>query len=120
MKFYCCGLIYSTEDPETYWCIQKYNIKTPVKPLWDNKKVVKEIVYTLCCKKNGCLKVEVHRYTKENGCLQLLEPQKMSGDKARKFLERTKDMRIRQVQSCPYQKISYSKKIPWVYGKALD
>ena len=66
MKFCCCGLVYSTNDPETYWCIEKYKMRTPSIEKVGGFKVEKELVYALFCKKNGCLKLEIHRYSKEN------------------------------------------------------
>lgn len=120
MKFYCCGLIYSTENPETYWCIQKYILKKPSVDIWKGKRVEKEIVYTLCCKKNGCLKIEIHKYTNESGILKLFDKQPLKGAAAVTFLERTKNMRVRQPQCCPLRKVQNSKKIPWVYGKAVN
>lgn len=120
MKFYCCGLVYSTDDPDTYWCIETYNMKRPSLNLIGGKKVVKEIVYTLFCKKNDCCKVEIHRYYNDNGTLKILETRTLSRENAQKFLERTQDMRIRQPQCCPLKKIQNSKSIPWVYGKSID
>ena len=72
MKIYCCGLVYSTQDPETYWCIETYHLKKPVDNIIGGKRVFKQIIYALCCKKNGCCKIEIHSYTKENGRLKLL------------------------------------------------
>lgn len=120
MKFYCCGLTYSTQDPETYWCIETYILKRPVDAFIGNKKIVKQIIYTLFCKKNGCTKLELHSFAHVNGTLKLVCTQAMKGKGARAFLERTKDMRIRQPQCCPLKKVQYSKKIPWVYGKTID
>lgn len=120
MKFYCCGLVYSTQDPKTYWCIETYHLKKPVDDIIGGKRVYKQIVYTLCCQKHGCLKLEIHSYTKENGVLKLLFTQSIKGKGAFKFLERTKDMRVRQPQCCPVKTHQYSKKIPWVYGKTVN
>ncbi len=120
MRFVCCGVLYSTNDPDTYWCIETYIMKHPTINIIGGKKVVKEIVYTLACKKNGCLKLEIHRYHKSNGKLKLLATRTLIGEQAKKFLENTKDMRIRQPQCCPIQPQQYSKTIPWVYGKTID
>ena len=120
MKIYCCGLVYSTQDPETYWCIETYHLKKPVDNIIGGKRVFKQIIYALCCKKNGCCKIEIHSYTKENGRLKLLYTLSIKGRGAISFLERTKDMRIRQPQCCPLKTYQYSKKIPWVYGKTLN
>lgn len=120
MRFYCCGLVYSTEDPETYWCIETYNLKAPVYRAVNGVKVFKEVVYTLFCKKNGCSKLELHSYSNENGVLKLLQKQCFKGKKAQAFLERTQNMRIRKVQCCPLKAVNHSKNIPWVYGKAIN
>lgn len=121
MKFYCCGLVYSTQDPETYWCIETYALKKPIDNIIGGKRIIKQIVYTLCCKKHGCLKLEIHSYEKDKatGVLKLIMTQAIKGEGARRFLEKTKDMRIRQPQSCPLKPVINSKKIPWVYGKAV-
>lgn len=120
MKFYCCGLAYSTEDPETYWCIETYNLKHPVNHIISGKRVFKEIVYTLFCKKNACSKLELHSYSCEKGEVKLLQKKGYKGKAAQAFLERTQNMRIRQAQCCPLKKVQNSKNIPWVYGKAID
>ena len=120
MKFYCCGLVYSTQDPETYWCIETYHLKKPVDDIIGGKRIVKQIIYTLCCKKHGCLKLELHSYEKDKktGALKLVMTQAIKGEGARVFLERTKDMRIRQPQCCPIKPVTGSTTIPWVYGSA--
>ncbi len=120
MKFFCCGVVYSTDDPETFWCIEKYNLKTPEKAFVENKKVFKEVVYSLFCKKNDCTKIEIQRFVKQNGQIILAEKQQLSGKKARNYLERTKSVRIKQPQCCPLKSVAYAKKIPWVYGKSID
>ena len=120
MKFYCCGLVYSTQDPETYWCIETYHLKNPVDDIIGGKRIYKQIVYTLCCKKHGCLKLELHSYGKVDGVLKLLYTQSIKGQGAITFLERTKAMRVRQPQCCPLKVYQYSKNIPWVYGKAVN
>lgn len=120
MKFYCCGLVYSTQDPETYWCIETYHLKKPVDDIIGGKRIVKQIIYTLCCKKHGCLKLEIHSYEKDKttGALKLVMTQAIKGEGAKVFLERTKDMRIRQPQCCPLRPVSGARTIPWVYGKS--
>ncbi len=120
LKIYCCGLVYSTQDPETYWCIETYNLKHPIDDIIGGKRVYKQVVYTLCCKVHGCTKLELHSYTKENGVLKLIFTQSIKGAGAMAFLERTKDLRVKLPQVCPYSKIQYAKKIPWVYGKAVN
>ncbi len=120
MKFCCCGVAYSTGDPETFWCIETYIMKKPEKIVFDGKKIFKEIVYTLFCKKNGCSKLEIHRFVEEDEELCLVEKERLKGQKARAYLERTKNMRIKIPQCCPLKSVTHSKNIPWVYGKAID
>lgn len=121
MKFYCCGLVYSTRDPETYWCIETYFLRRPVDDIIGGKRIARQVVYTLCCKKHGCLKLEIHSYEKDKktGALKLVMTQAIKSEGARTFLERTKHMRIRQPQCCPLRTVTGSRKIPWVYGKAV-
>lgn len=95
-------------------------MKYPSLNIIGGKKVEKEMVYTLFCKKNGCTKIEIQRYHRQNGVLKILETRTLSKENAEKFLERTRDMRIRQPQCCPIKKIQTSKNIPWVYGKAIN
>lgn len=120
MKFYCCGLVYSTQDPDTYWCIETYNLKRPIDKFVGGKKVYKQVIYTLCCKVHGCTKLELHSYAKENGVLKRICTQSIKGSGVTVFLEKTKDLRVKQQQVCPYSKIQYGKKIPWVYGKIVN
>ncbi len=119
MKMYCCGVIYSTQDPETYWCVRKDIMKQSSKTEINGIDVAREVIYTLICKKNGCTRVEIHRYatSEEN---HLIEKESFSGKKALKFLESTVDVRISQPLKCPYQKVPTSKRVPYVYGKAID
>lgn len=120
MKFYCCGLIYDTKDPETYWCIETHHLKTPVDNILGGKKIAKQIVYVLCCKVHGCLKLEIHSFEKDKvtGKLKLVMTQAIKGSGALRFLERTKDMRIRQSQNYPLKAVPISNSNAWVYGKA--
>lgn len=120
LKFYCCGLVYSTQDPNTYWCIETYYLKNPIDDIIGGKRVCKQVVYVLCCKVHGCTKLELHSYTKENGVLKLIFTQSIKGSGVAVFLEKTKSLRIKQPQICPYSKIQYAKKIPWVYGKTIN
>ena len=80
------------------------------------KKVAKEIVYSLRCKKNGCSKIEIHRFSQEG---DLLEAEKLNGQKARCFLEKTSLFRYRLKPEYP-QFLKYSKNIPMVYGKTIN
>ena len=120
MKFYCCGLIYSTKDPDTYLCIETYKLKTPTKPIFQGLKVVKEILYVLNCKKNGCIKAELQRYIKMNTKLKKAEVRYFSGEAVTKLLSQTANNRTRLPQICPIKTFQSAKNIPWVYGKNLD
>lgn len=120
MSFLCCGVKYSKNDPETYWCIDT-DINKPVqKKFIGNERVVKEIVDSLTCKKNGCLKVQIRRYGNLRGKNKLLEIEELSGKKAFNYLEQTSKIRQRQPLNCPVQKIPYAKHIDFVYGKVVD
>ena len=120
MRFVCCGVVYSTNDPETYWCIEKYVLKTPQQVVVNGHKIVREVVYSLFCKKNDCSRIEIQRFSKMNGEFVLEERQPLKGEKARKYLKRTKNMRIKLPQRCPIKAVAYSPNIPWVYGKSID
>lgn len=119
MKLYCCGLVYSTKDPQTYWCIRKDIIKNALKPFVEGKRIVKEVVYTLVCKKNGCTKVEIHSYADFEET-HLINTETLSGKKALNFLKSTSRIRTPQPVKCPYQTVPLSKKVPYVYGKTID
>ena len=120
MKFNCCGLVYSTTDPETYWCIETYKMAKPSIQNIRGVKIAKETVYTLLCKKNGCQKVEIRRYTNENGKIKLFMTKQLKNTPATKFLKKTQNLRIRIPQHCPLKEIQNATSIPWVYGKSLD
>jgi hypothetical protein len=105
--------MYSTEDPETYWCIKKDLMKTTA------QKAAREVVYTLVCKKNGCTKVEIRRYATSDE-QHLLGKELISGKKALRFLQATSKVRTPQPQKFPYQTVPVSRRIPFVYGKTID
>lgn len=119
MKMICCGVVYDTDDPQTYWCIQKYIFTRLSKKSVNGLRVAKEIVYVLVCSKNGCTKLELHRYGSSDES-RLLEKECYSGRKAIRFLKDTSDTRKAVPQICPIKVVSHSKRIPFVYGKAID
>lgn len=120
MSFVCCGVKYSKNDPETYWCIDT-DINKPVQKKYvGNDRVIKEVVDSLTCKKNGCLKVNITRYGKFRGKRKLLEIERLSGEASAKYLQETADVRERQPLSCPMQNVPFSKYIDFKYGKVLD
>ena len=47
MKIYCCGLVYSTQDPETYCSIETNHLKNPVDNNISSKREFKQNIYTL-------------------------------------------------------------------------
>ena len=80
MAFLCCGVKYSKNDPDTYWCIDTDVLEKPTKKTIKNLKVLKEKVEILTCKKNGCTKIQIFRYGHFKGKLQLLErPEELKG-----------------------------------------
>lgn len=120
VSFVCCGIKYSKNDIETYWCIDT-DINKPVqKKFVGNNRVVREVVDSLTCKKNGCLKVKIFRYGIFRGKRKLLETECLSGLKASEYLQATEKVRIRQPLACPIQSVPYSKYIDYAYGKVLD
>lgn len=120
MSFVCCGVKYSKNDPETYWCIDT-DINKPVQKKYvGNDRVIKEVIDSLTCKKNGCLKVKIFRYGKLRGKKKLLETECLSGAEAFNYLEATASVRERQPLSCPIQSVPFSKHIDFKYGKVLN
>ncbi len=120
MSFFCCGVKYSKNDPETYWCIDTDIINAPIKKNVNNKRVIKEVVDTLTCKKNGCLKVQITRYGHDKGKLRKLEVEELKGNRALDFLKETSKIRIRQPLKVPLVSIPKQSKNDFVYGKTLD
>ena len=120
MSFVCCGVKYSKNDPETYWCIETDTIKIFTKKKVKDNKVCKEIVETLICKKNGCLQVHIKRFGQSKGRFKILEVEKLSGDEAALFLINTESIRLRQSQICPIKMTPFSKRIPLCYGKFIS
>lgn len=119
MKMTCCGVVYSTDDPSTYWCMQKYINKIMTKAYVNDNRVSKEVVYSVLCKKNGCTKIMILRY----GSLEenlLLERETLHGKKAMIYLHKTRNIRMAVPQKCPLQIVPISKRIPYVYGKAIN
>lgn len=120
MAFVCCGVKYSKNDPETYWCIDTDINKSVQKKYVGSDRVIKEVIDSLTCKKNGCLKVKIFRYGKFRGKNKLLETECLSGDEAFNYLEDTANVRERQPLSCPIQSVPFSKHIDFKYGKVLN
>lgn len=120
MSFICCGVKYSKNDPETYWCIET-DINKPIQKKYvENHRVIKEVVDSLTCKKNGCLKVKISRYGILKGKKKLLEEENLSGKKATAYLQETINVRQRQPVICPMQNVPMKKKNDFKYGKVID
>lgn len=119
MPFLCCGVKYSKNDPDTYWCIDTDIINKPTKKTVNNKRVIKEVVETLTCKKNGCLKIQISRFGHFQGKLKKIETEELKGKKATEFLEATSNIRIRQPLKAPMVNIPRTSKNDFVYGKAI-
>lgn len=121
MSFLCCGVKYSKNDPDTYWCIDTDILQKPTKKNVKNYKVLKETVEILTCKKNGCTKIQIFRYGHVKGKLQLLEkPEELKGKRAFEYLQETSNYRIRQKTKIPLVNIPQGSKSDFVYGKVIN
>lgn len=120
MPFLCCGVKYSTNDPNTYWCIDVYILKNPTKKNIGNRRITKEKVEVLTCKKNGCVKIQISRYAHVKGQLKRIEIEELKGEKAQRYLLNTSDIRIKQPMKAPAVNIPQGSKSDFVYGKVLD
>lgn len=120
MAFVCCGIKYSKNDPQTYWCIDTFINKPVQKKSVGQQKVVKEVVDTLTCKKNGCIKVNITRYGKFRGYNKLLEIENLSGHQAVEYLQKTINSREKQPLVCPVKNIPQAKNIDLCYGKVIN
>jgi len=120
LSIICCGIKYSKNDIETYWCIDT-DINKPVQKKYvGNNKVVKEVVESYTCKKCGSFVLRILRYSNFKNKKRLVEQERLSGIDAVKYLEATRNVRQRQPQYFPYDKEIYCKTIPFVYGKFID
>ena len=88
--------------------------------IYKGLKISKEILYLLNCKKNGCIKAEIHRYTKLNGKLKKVETKYFRGADAVNLLKKTANNRKKLPQICPIKNFQTANNIPWVYGKAIN
>ena len=120
MPFYCCGLKYSKNDPETYWCIDTYINKPVQKKYVGNKRVLKEVIDCLTCKKNGCLKIQIIRYGTFKGKKIQLEKEELSGKNAAQYLADTVNSRQKQEPVCPIKNVPIKKKNDFVFGKVIN
>lgn len=120
MCFVCCGVKYSKNNPDTYWCIDTYLNKPVQKKSINNQKVIKEVVEALTCKKNGCIQVRITRYGKFRGFNKLLEIENLCGQNAVDYLQKTIKIRDKQPVTCPVKSIPYSRHIDLCYGKVIN
>ena len=120
MPFLCCGVKYSKNDLNTYWCIDTYILNTPSKKLVNNRRVVKEVVDVLTCKKNGCVKIQISRYGQVKGIKKRLELEELKGKMAQEYLELTSKIRIKQPVKVPAVNIPITSRNDFVYGKTID
>ena len=118
--FICCGVKYSKNDPNTFWCIESALISPCTKKNVGNSPVKKEVVDILHCKKNDCSKIKIFRYGKPNKDYILLETEELSGKKARQFLEKTAKYRTILPSQYPCKFVKSQKFIPMSYGYATD
>lgn len=120
MNFYCCGVRYSTNDPDTYFCIEKYSSKKPIKQVIGKQKIKQEDIYFIYCKKNDCIKTYIFRYSiTRSGKKKLIEKEVISKRKASlefkaKYLN---NLKYKQIPMPFYKSLKQSKTIPFVYGK---
>ena len=120
MSFLCCGVKYSKNDPNTYWCIDTDIIEPALKKYASGAKIKKEIVETLTCKKNGCLKIKISRFGIVKGQNTLLEIQELKGKEALQYLKDTSSVRKRQPLTCPLKKVPVKNKNDFIYGKVIN
>lgn len=121
MPFLCCGIKYSKNDIDTYYCIEIDIIKNFTRTKIGENRVTKQIVETLYCKKNGCVKLHNKFFGRnKNGKLKLLSVERLNGESAIQFLKETEHIRKRQPQAEPVKVIPQAKKIDMCYGKVID
>ena len=121
MPFLCCGIKYSKNDIDTYYCIETDIIKNFTRTKIGENRVTKQIVETLYCKKNGCVKLHNKFFGRnKNGKLKLLSVERLNGESAVQFLKETEHIRKRQPQVEPVKLIPQAKKLDMCYGKVID
>lgn len=121
MSFLCCGVKYSKSDIETFYCIETDIIRNFTRAKVGQNKVVKQIVETLYCKKNGCVKLHNKFFGRnKNGKMKILSVERLNGEAAIQFLKDTESIRIRQPQKEPVVIVPQAKKLTICYGKVID
>ena len=119
MKICCCGVVYSTEDYNTWRYFEKYKFIRPIKDFIKGESVREEIVMVLSCIKNNCTKLVISRYGQKDA-EKILEKESMSGKAAICFLRDNIKNLIKIPLRAPYKKIYTAKRIPAVYCKMVD
>lgn len=121
MSFLCCGVKYSKKDPETFYCIETDIIRNFTRTKIGENKVTKQVIETLYCKKNGCVKLHNKFFGRcKNGKIKILSVERLNGEAAIQFLKNTEAIRIRQPQKEPVISVPQAKKITICYGKVID
>lgn len=123
MNFYCCGVKYNTNDPETYLNIEKYRTKKILKKIVGSKKVHHEDIYFIHCKKNDCIKTYIRRYSTQTSIRKgLIEKEEINKKKASLQFkaEQLKNLDYVSIPTPVLSLTPQSKTIPFVYGKVED
>lgn len=99
---------------------QNYQPPEFIKREINKEKVIKEIVESLTCKKNGCRRVNITRYNSKNK--KIGEVQELKGYEADFYLLALAQYKIskRLPQKSPLRTIPSAKKIPLVYGEPIS
>lgn len=117
MAFVCCGIKYSKNDPDTYWCIDtdmifpskvddkkiaqvqeyvneqmlrlydKFYSRNLIKKKVQNKAISKIIVESLTCKKNGCTKAKIIYYVRDKNKNKKIDEIALKGYEAVYFVD---------------------------------
>lgn len=120
MNFFCCGVKYSTNDPQTYFNIEKYRTKKVLKKFVGNKKVQHEEIYFIHCKKNDCIKTYIRRYSTPASTRQSLIEEEIINKKKTSLQfksEQLKNLDYVSITAPVYRLAPQSKTVPFVYGK---
>lgn len=120
MPIICCGVKYSKNDPDTYWCFESWCNTTPAKKTVKNERVRHEHIDSIVCKKCGALVIQINRYSNFHGFKKLIEKERLTGKNAFDFLEKTKKTRVHVKNPYPIQNAPYAKNIDFVYGKVTS
>ena len=150
VSFICCGIKYTKNNPETYWCLQtdvikpqavknevikqiqdnvtknmhscdkKYKSREFIKKSVNGKKVQKEVVESLICKKCGCHKIKITRYGINKKRLE--EPEVFGGYEVTFYLNELLKLGVSKIlpQIEPFEAIPSAKNIPFVFGSAIS